>query len=88
MVNPPLNINDPNNKTTDLGGALIVDLESGLPGMSVISVGAILNGTHNDCLARVPEPDFSEAPAPTASTRRPLSLDITLTQPSSPRLIQ
>ena len=28
MVDPALNINDPNNTTTDLGGALIVDLSS------------------------------------------------------------
>jgi hypothetical protein len=31
MVSPSLNINDPNNTSTDLGGALVVDLD-GLPG--------------------------------------------------------
>ena len=38
MVDPAVNINDPNNTSTDLGGALIVDLDSGLPGgMGVIT---------------------------------------------------
>jgi hypothetical protein len=32
MTDPALNINDPNNTTTDLGGALLVDLDAGLPG--------------------------------------------------------
>jgi hypothetical protein len=38
MVDPTLNINDPNNTTTDLGGALIVDMDTDLPGgMGVIT---------------------------------------------------
>ncbi len=42
MVDPKLNINDPNNTKTDLGGALIVDLDGGLTsalpgGMGVIT---------------------------------------------------
>ena len=38
MVDPAVNINDPNNTSADLGGALIVDLDSGLPGgMGVIT---------------------------------------------------
>ena len=40
MVDPTLNINDPNNMTTDVGGALIVDLSPSLVtegGMGVIS---------------------------------------------------
>jgi hypothetical protein len=32
MVDPALNVNDPNNTTTDVGGALILDLDTGLPG--------------------------------------------------------
>jgi hypothetical protein len=32
MTDPALNLNDPNNTTTDLGGALLVDLDAGLPG--------------------------------------------------------
>lgn len=32
MVDPALNINDPNNTTTDVGGALLVDLDSVLAG--------------------------------------------------------
>jgi hypothetical protein len=32
MTDPALNINDPNNTTTDLGGGLVVDLDPGLPG--------------------------------------------------------
>ena len=41
MVDPALNINDPNNKSTDLGGALIVDLSPSAAtqgGMGVISL--------------------------------------------------
>jgi hypothetical protein len=38
MTDPLLNLNDPNNTTTDLGGALIVDLDAALPGgMGVIT---------------------------------------------------
>jgi hypothetical protein len=38
MTDPNLNLNDPNNTTTDLGGALLIDLDSGLPGgMGVIT---------------------------------------------------
>jgi hypothetical protein len=32
MTDPTLNLNDPNNTTTDLGGALVVDLDTPLPG--------------------------------------------------------
>lgn len=32
MTDPALNLNDPNNTTTDLGGALLVDLDPALPG--------------------------------------------------------
>jgi hypothetical protein len=32
MTDPALNLNDPNNTTTDLGGALLVDLDTALPG--------------------------------------------------------
>jgi hypothetical protein len=32
MTDPALNLNDPNNTTTDLGGALLVDLDASLPG--------------------------------------------------------
>jgi hypothetical protein len=32
MTDPTLNLNDPNNTTTDPGGALIVDLDAALPG--------------------------------------------------------
>lgn len=32
MTDPALNINDPNNTTTDLGGGLTVDLDTSLPG--------------------------------------------------------
>jgi len=32
MTDPALNLNDPNNTTTDLGGGLLVDLDAGLPG--------------------------------------------------------
>jgi hypothetical protein len=32
MTDPALNLNDPNNTTTDLGGALIADMDAGLPG--------------------------------------------------------
>lgn len=38
MVDPALNINDPNNTAADVGGALIVDLDSSVPGgMGVIT---------------------------------------------------
>jgi hypothetical protein len=38
MVDPALNINDPNNTATDVGGALIVDLDGFVPGgMGVIT---------------------------------------------------
>lgn len=38
MTDPALNLNDPNNTTTDTGGALIIDLDSGLPGgMGVVT---------------------------------------------------
>ena len=51
MVDPNLNINDPNN-TTDLGGALVIDLDAALPGgMGVITpqtnpAVASFNGTY------------------------------------------
>jgi hypothetical protein len=32
MTDPALNLNDPNNTTTDLGGALLADMDGGLPG--------------------------------------------------------
>ena len=32
MTDPGLNLNDPNNTTTDLGGALIADMDAALPG--------------------------------------------------------
>ena len=32
MTDPALNLNDPNNTTTDVGGALLVDLDAALPG--------------------------------------------------------
>jgi hypothetical protein len=32
MTDPTLNLNDPNNTTTDLGGALIADMDADLPG--------------------------------------------------------
>ncbi|MGA8270163.1 MAG: hypothetical protein WB919_01310 [Candidatus Sulfotelmatobacter sp.] len=32
MTDPALNLNDPNNTTTDVGGALLVDMDPGLPG--------------------------------------------------------
>jgi hypothetical protein len=38
LTSPTVNINDPNDTTTDLGGALVVDLDPGLPGgMGVIT---------------------------------------------------
>jgi hypothetical protein len=32
MTDPALNLNDPNNTTTDLGGGLVADMDPGLPG--------------------------------------------------------
>ncbi len=38
MTDPALNLNDPNNTTTDVGGALVIDLDAGLPGgMGVVT---------------------------------------------------
>jgi hypothetical protein len=41
LTDPALNLNDPNNTTTDVGGALLLDLDAGLPG----GIGVIIPQT-------------------------------------------